>query len=419
MVLDRAVGVASRWLRLDVEYYSRATAYLVLGQVCVALSSLAASMLFVRLSSQDIYGQYNYVLSVLGLLSILSLPGMSTAMARSVARGYDQVFVRGVRTRLTWGLLGSVVALTIGLYYIVVKGSTTLGGSFIIASLIFPLFVAGDSYNALLNGRREFCRLSLYQAASAVVGGAGVTVGVYSFPNNLLGIVALSLASYAGIHGVFLWRTFRRPLNRESEDGSLGFGRHMTVQGTVDTVAQYSDKIVVGLLLTFSELAVYSIALTVMLVEKVVYLPLVPMFPRLAQLEERVAFREVRRRLPLGMLGFGLACGVAALAAQVLIPLVYTAKYSASVPYAQLLILSVFLGAPCQVVVQLFKSQRRVGDLYRLTTSTAAIQIVLTTALVLPFGLAGVVWARVAVQAIRSGIAWVLLVRSRSPSAVS
>jgi len=106
------------------------------------------------------------------------------------------------------------------------------------------------------------------------------------------------------------------------------------------------------------------------------------------------------------LLGYGIVCGIGIALAPYIIPLLYTHKYIDSILYAQILLVAIFLETPGRVLTQLFKSQKKVRELYKLTLFVSLAEIILLTVLVANFGLLGVVLARVIGRASFSAIAW-------------
>ena len=57
-------------------------------QAVQRLLGLVTTYFVVRVLSQDGFGSYQYVLSVIGVVSIFGMPGINNAVMQSVARGY-------------------------------------------------------------------------------------------------------------------------------------------------------------------------------------------------------------------------------------------------------------------------------------------------------------------------------------------
>ena len=67
--------------------------------------------------TREVFGEYQFVLSVLAIISILSIPGLNISLIRSVARGYEGDYKKVVKVSFKWSLLGVPVLLMVGSYY--------------------------------------------------------------------------------------------------------------------------------------------------------------------------------------------------------------------------------------------------------------------------------------------------------------
>jgi len=404
--LSNVFGRLEQWVGLDLRYYGKNSLYLVLAHTAVLASSLALSMSFARLTSEETYGQYSYIMGIIGLLTIFSLPGMTTAITRSVARGYDQTFVQGTKTRLKWSLIGSLIILGVGIYYYHFAGSTVLGKSFITATFVFPFFSTARTFRSFLQGRSQFAQASAYESVARLSSVVASIVVMWLLRDVFLIVIAY-LSSFSLINYLFFFRVSRgEGLNRESDEKALPYAKHLTAQGAIDTASQYYDTIIIPVFLNFPDLAIYSIAKCVNSVTPFMATPLATIFPKLAQIGEKEAYRAVKKRLVYMVLFYAFICGAGIAFAPYVIPLLYTHKYAGSVFLAQVLFVAIFLEQPGYVLSQLFKAQQKTRELYRLRLFVSVFEMILLTVLVASLGLVGVVIARVIGKASFSAAAW-------------
>ncbi|MGB2878349.1 MAG: oligosaccharide flippase family protein, partial [Dehalococcoidales bacterium] len=92
------IGKIGKGLDVDLGYYIKNNSYLITAQGVIFLSGLASSVVLARLLSKEAYGQYNYFFSILGILAISSLPGMTAAIIHAVANGRDWILVQSTKT---------------------------------------------------------------------------------------------------------------------------------------------------------------------------------------------------------------------------------------------------------------------------------------------------------------------------------
>ena len=136
--IDNFLKRTQRYTGTDNVYLAKGGFWLGTGQAVSAIAALLLSIAFANLLPRETYGTYRYVLSIFALLSISTLQGMSTAITRAVARGYEGSFKTALGTKLRWGVAGAAASLATSLYYYL-QGNNTLAISFLIATVFVPI----------------------------------------------------------------------------------------------------------------------------------------------------------------------------------------------------------------------------------------------------------------------------------------
>jgi len=397
------------WLGVDLGYYLRNNIYLITAQGIILLCGLASSIVLARLLPKETYGQYNYIFSVIGILAISSLPGMAVAIMHAAANNHDRVLISGTRTRLKWSLIGAAVCLLVGLYYYS-RGETLLAMSFVGASWLFPLYSSLDGFYPFLNGRKRFDLSSRYRSAYWISLTLAVILTVY-LTRNLLLIVTAYLATATMLEVLFLLHTIKKGnLNQGEDKAAITYGKQLTgIQAIGIAVLQF-DKLIIGVALGYSELAIYSIAamisnLPYILVQSVS----TTIFPKMATMEEDIAYTEVKTRLPWLMIGMIAICGVGALLAPLVIPWLYSIKYLDSVLYTQLLFIPVIAGTPAMVLRHgVLQARKKTRTLFKLNMLVSIFELAVMVLFTLKFGLLGIVVARTLARVFDSAYSWIL-----------
>jgi len=394
-MIGRYFSRLEKYLQLDLDYYIKNSFYLILARGTVMAVGLLLSIVFARLVGQEVYGQWNYLLSIIGICAVFSMPGMNTAITQSVATGQERILFTATKSRFKWSLLGSLVIIGVGIYY-TLTGEVELGKGFIAASLLFPFFQNFESYAAFLSGKKQFDTLAKYRIITQLAVLA-VTVPVIYSSQNLMFIVVAYLLSFSILRGYFFKKTSGHITGQEQEHDpeAIPFGKHITVAQIPSIIRQHYDKLIIALFLSFPELAIYSIALAFSsLLQPFSSIIAALVLPKLSQMDAKTAYAEVRKRWYFIVIGFGAICGVLIALCPYLIPFLYSTEYTESVFYAQLLLVSSIIAAPTSIINKaLLPSQRKIKDLYKLRIYGALVEIVLLTVLTLKFGLLGAVIA--------------------------
>ncbi len=105
-LIDRTLASLSSRFEIDLAYFVKGGLWLTLPLVFSSLLGLVRAAFFARLSDQELYGQFGFVVGVMGLFAILALPGMGVALTQTVARGNHGALVDAARAICRWGWLG-------------------------------------------------------------------------------------------------------------------------------------------------------------------------------------------------------------------------------------------------------------------------------------------------------------------------
>lgn len=393
--IDKIIDKFGNYLQLDLRYYIKNSIYLISAEVISMIFGLLLSITFARLLTKELYGQWNYIFSIIGILAIFTLPGMGTAITQAVARGHDRVLIEGTKERFRWSILGSIAVLGVGIYYFL-NDSILLGKCLMISSFFFPFFKNLQTYNSFLSGKKQFNKVARYQIIVQAIS-VPITILVIYFSRDLMLILVANFLSISLLHGYFFQLTSKDMENKSNDREAITFGKHITVQNIPGEITAWGDKLIIGALLSFPELAIYSIALgfSTLIRSSISTIPSLT-FPKLAEMEEKEAYSAVKKRYFHLLLLTAVVCGVAIALCPYIIPFLYSQKYLDSVLYAQLLLVALIFGIPTTIFGKaLFPAQRKIGELYRFQLFNMSIEVAVLLVLVFKFGLLGVVIAKV------------------------
>ena len=150
-----------------VAYFGSGAFWLALAQGMGALSAFIVTALLARLLPPEYFGEYRFVLSLVPVLAVFTLPGVGTALTKAVAQGGSPKLGTLLSFKIKWGLASAAVSALLSFYYFA-QGNETLGYSFLIASLFMPFYEVFFIYSFYLKGRRDFKRSTFYEAFSRI-----------------------------------------------------------------------------------------------------------------------------------------------------------------------------------------------------------------------------------------------------------
>lgn len=318
----------------DFWYFARNGFWTLLRQIAGLGSGFLLTVAFARLASQETFGQYQFVLSVLAIISVFSLPGLNQSIVQSAARGKDGDFPTVVRTSFYWSLLGVPALLILGLYYYWNR-DFSLGLALMSASVFFPLLYAPNTWDSFLQGKSLFktaAKFGSWQAALNLIFVAG---SVFWSRGKLLPAVLAYCFSQAALNGWFFWRSLKYSENSEKDPETVKYGWFLTGVNVFSLIADNIDRIIVGVFLGPKALAVYFLGISV--VKNVFDFSktfVSVLAPKIA-VKNTVIFKKYLilflTLLPVSAAIFFLL--------PVVVPLIFSEKYASSVGLAQIAII--------------------------------------------------------------------------------
>src|SRR3989344_7998050 len=78
--------------KLDIHYFASSSFYSLLQQIVGVTIGLIVSYIFGHYVTKLVFGEYNFILSTVSLLTFLSLPGINDALTQTVGRGFDRSY---------------------------------------------------------------------------------------------------------------------------------------------------------------------------------------------------------------------------------------------------------------------------------------------------------------------------------------
>jgi O-antigen/teichoic acid export membrane protein len=359
------------------------------------------------------YGDYRYVLSVFAVLSAFTLTGLNTAIIQAVARGFDGSLKQGFRLSIKWSGLAVAGALAGSAYYLW-RDNTFLSAALLMIALAMPFFHSFGLFASYINGKKDFKRLSIYNAINNVVPSIVLIGAVYSTDNILL-IVFMYFFSHT-LLGYWLYkRTVRVYTPLETIDPDLAsYSIKLSFLNVVGIITAHIDKVIVYTTLGAVELAVYGFATAFPdQIRNLLKNLSTMMVPKFTEQEARGGVIQLSRKVKQLSLLLLVVTGIYIIIAPHLYALFFP-KYPESVLYSQILSLSIF-SALAMIPSSLFIAQKREKEMAQSMTVGSVMQIIILIPAVYWGGLMGVCIARVFASYVNLGVAYYFL-KNRSPA---
>ncbi len=255
----RLLRRSESYTKTDMIFLARGGFWLVLGQVISTISGFLFAIAFANLLPKETYGSYKYLLSLFALLAIPTLSGIDTAMIKAVAQGSSGTILSAIKTKIKWGLLGSLLALAVAYYYnLIGQGEISLG--LLLMAVFLPFTDPLALYQTYYTGNKDFITLSKNSSLIRIITVSIMLVALYLTQNLILLLIAFLLP--LTLLRLYYFLQVKRNLNGKIDVESIKFGKHLSIINIIAAVINQIDKIIIFHYLGAVQLAVYSLATT-------------------------------------------------------------------------------------------------------------------------------------------------------------
>ena len=393
--------------KTDMVYLTKGGFWLVFSQAMSTLFSFVLAVAFSRLVSKEVYGNYKYILSLGSVLTAFSLTGIASAITQAVVRGYDGALRQGFKESLRWSffiIIGSCVA---GVYYIL-SDNATLGISFFIIGSFTPILNSSMLFLPFLNGKKEFRKIAIYNIWESVVP-ATAMLGTLFFTQNIIILVF----SYFVSNSLIAYLLYRRTLSHYKPSNlidarSLPFGKHVSLLNILGVIGDKIDSLLLFHFFGGSTLAVYTFATAIpnqiIGVFKNIGLLVIPRYAN-RDLE------SIKHELYRKMARLAIVLAIMVVLYYFLAPYFFSLffpQYIEAVSYSRLYSL-IFIITSGVFHTSVLESKMAVKEKYLFTISSNTLRIVLMSLLVVPFGIAGIIYAQIITKTLMVILAMILV----------
>ncbi len=259
---SRGVGVLrslEKYTETDMVYVTKNILWINANTIIVTVFSFILSILLARFVSKDIYGIYQFILSIGLILGSFTLTGMNAAVTQAAARGFDGVFISSVKTQLKFGLIPFSIGMAISLYYLI-NGNLILSVGILATAILLPMTNSLNTWGAYLGGKKEFGRSFFYNQIINVIYYGGIIASVYFFPSALMLVLVTLVTNFASNLFIYLHILKNYNINKEGEKEALDYGKKLSLSSILPMISIHIDNLLIFHLLGAQNLAIYAFA---------------------------------------------------------------------------------------------------------------------------------------------------------------
>jgi O-antigen/teichoic acid export membrane protein len=251
-----------KYTKTDMVYLAKGGLWMNLGFITINAFAFILSIAFAKFLTKEVYGTYQFILSIGSILSALTLTGMNNAIIQAVARGYEGAVRSSISVQLRYNLTSLCVAFIIFLYYLL-NGDKTIALGVLLIGFLTPVFSAFNTYLALISGRKDFKGGYLYNLYLIIPYNIAMLACII-FVRDPIALVATNFGANTISSIIIYYIVLKRyKPNHEEDSSTIAYGKHLSIAGIITTIAAQADNILAFHYLGNAQLAVYAFAKTI------------------------------------------------------------------------------------------------------------------------------------------------------------
>lgn len=253
---------SEKYTQTDMVYLATGSFWLSLNQVTTVAISFVLSIVYANFLDKVTFGNYKYVLSAYGLISLMALPGIYTAITQSISRGFDGSFKKAFAKKLRWSLMGSGISLLISAYYFI-QNNSVLAVAFLIIAILLPLIESYGIYVSLLQGKKLFKEHAVLNIIQGLVSAIAIVIVIYLQQNIYIIILTYFLSIAIPKVIFYLWSSKKYISNNLEDDDVDSFTKKINAFQIFSNATQYLDKVLLFTILGAQQVAIFTFAVAI------------------------------------------------------------------------------------------------------------------------------------------------------------
>ena len=260
--MRKIIDFLNKYTKVDVMYFLRNGTWSLIGDGVQVFAGAVLAVLFARLASKEVFGQFQFILSIVSLLAVVSVKGLDVVVLRDTARGFEGVYRRAVKLRFWWSLLGIPIMLIVGWYYRW-AGDGVLASAFVIGAWLMPMHYASNSWTSWLKGKKNFNLLARYTAVKSVLNTAVVMVAIVLSAGSLVVVFVSYFVGQIVMNSIAFVISRKLAKNDQVSSDWKQYSYFVSLAGLFKLVMVNIDKVLVAVLISPTALAVYTVAILI------------------------------------------------------------------------------------------------------------------------------------------------------------
>lgn len=375
---------------------ARNAGWVFLLRIIQKISALAMMYFLVRGLSQEQFAFFNLVLTAISLLSVFTLPELTTTVTQSVARGFPGTYRRIMPLSFGASWLGSLCLLGVALWLYLSGEPQEQPIAFVLTAILFPFSMGLQQWKGFKKGMEDFKGIARLAGQVHIIQTIFITLAIVMYPGNV--IIPICIYMMAGCFRNVL-QTVRAlrliPKDAPAEENSQSYGIKASLISVVNLLANNIDKLLLYFFISPVQMAILVAAEKIPeLMKNMIQDMGNVVMPRFA----KQASYSARIDKILKFICLGIGAGIAAFAFLIfpyLSSFIFGEQYDEAIPYGIILLLTIALGNLSVFRMRFVMSKLDLKSFKDITLAMSAVRIVSSAIAVPLMGLPGAILSAV------------------------
>lgn len=396
-MFKKVLSVIQTYLSLDLNFFVKNSSLVLMGQIIEAVMAFLLTVVLSNFASKENFGTYSFILVLISIFSLTSLPGTVTSLALSISDAkkinLNKIFLNNFK----YSLFGAFLLTVSGYYFFLTDNNIEMFISLVVASIFFPFLFSFSNINgAYFLGKKKFKENTLFAIINSVLVTSAVCFAVVFTDNVFYFLLAYLLGTSIPHLLIYFYICSKYPKLTGDEKETVEYAKFLTKMNFLSMIATQIDQLVLGFLVSKQSVADYRIISALTNTSKNLEKSLnTIIFSKLTEFNEKEINRQKKKRL-FTLFGIGLLITLFLLIIQpFFIKLFFGEKFENTIFLAEIMITTlIFL--PIEIYFsQFFNAFKKNQQIKMNTVVLPTVKVILTFGCYFIWGFNGIIFSNV------------------------
>jgi O-antigen/teichoic acid export membrane protein len=364
-MINKAKNWLSKLFGIDISLHLNHGFWSTIPLVLEGALATLLNIVLTHLIPQSDFGEYKFILSIIFIAGMASLPSISAALTQSVSKGYESLH-QSVKYRLLVSLIGSLGLVFFAGYMHFIRHSSS-AWLYLMAAIIFPVLFSYKGINMYVIGKGDYKAGCWYESFRVLIRYVPIFIAAFFFRSlNVLVPVTFVFIALSGIIP-FIYMKKKHVKPGPEDKGLWKYGLHLSIMNILPTLSENIDKIIMAAVLGYDQVAVWAIAIGFGELLYQLRRPLQMVFlPKFTVANPEFTYGWIKKKAWV-MMGAGIIiAGIFALILGFVMKWIFPASYASSILPAQIITFAFSNFLINEVLASFLVSQKSTASLYKL-----------------------------------------------------